>query len=90
MQTQKNFWVFFHYLLDNLGKCMNTVGMINANAKTDKHEYERSWISSVKFTKDEKQLIVKARKTLHVDMPILYHDCIMASVLQIVKKGACE
>jgi len=58
--------------------------MISANTPK-KEEYERSWISSVKFTKDEKNLIVKARNKLHVDMPSLYHDCIMASVMQIVK-----
>lgn len=56
--------------------------MITEKSKTT--EAQKSWISSVKFTKDEKDLIIKARKKLHVDMPSLYHDCIMASVIQIV------
>lgn len=57
--------------------------MIDTNVKTTE---KKSWISSVKFTKDEKALIIKARNKLHIDMPSLYHDCIMASVIQIVGK----
>ena len=60
--------------------------MISANTPKDK--VQKSWISSVKFSKDEKDLIIRARQKLHCDMPSLYHDCIMASVMQIVKKGA--
>jgi len=62
--------------------------MIDSNVKTNTHE--KSWISSLKFSKDEKDLIIKARKKLHVDMPSLYHDCIMASVLQIVGKESAH
>ena len=76
------------FFLDNLCRRINNGAMISANAKTNESVKDRSWISSVKFTKEEKQLINKARHTLHVDMPSLYHDCIMDSVRQIVKKGA--
>ena len=58
--------------------------MISANTPKDK--VQKSWISSVKFSKDEKDLIIKARQKLHCDMPSLYHDCIMASVLQIINQ----
>ena len=63
--------------------------MINGNQPI-KTKNEKSWISSVKFTKDEKDLIIKARQITHCDMPSLYHDCIMASVMQIVKTGAAH
>ena len=63
--------------------------MINVKqSKKNVPNYEKSWISSVKFSKEEKALIVKARQITHVDMPSLYHDCIMASVMQIVKGSA--
>lgn len=62
--------------------------MITEKSKTT--ETQKSWISSVKFTKDEKDLIIKARKKLHCDMPSLYHDCIMATVMHIVGKEAAH
>lgn len=80
----KFFWIFFQFFLTRLNGCINNRAMIDTNVKMTDHG--KSWISSVKFSKDEKALIMQARKKLHVDMPSLYHDCIMASVLQIVGK----
>ena len=78
----KNFWILFCFFVDNINIGIDNGVMITTNVK--KTDYEKSWISSVKFSKDEKAMIKKARIKLHVDMPSLYHDCIMASVMQIV------
>lgn len=85
----KNFLDYFLFYVDNLYSCINNGAMITANAQTEKTT-QKSWISAVKFSKDEKQLINKARQITHCDMPSLYHDCIMASVMQIVKTGAAH
>lgn len=81
----KKFLDFFLIFVDNLCLCINNKAMINANAQTEKTT-QKSWISAVKFSKEEKTLINRARQITHCDMPSLYHDCIMASVLQIVGK----
>lgn len=56
---------------------------------TEKSEIKtakKSWISAIRFTSDEKALNRRARQILHVDMPTLYHDAIVAMSLDIVRR----
>lgn len=45
-----------------------------------------TFLRTLRFSEDEMDLIKKAKTIKQVSMPSLYHDCIMASVMQIVRK----
>lgn len=71
-------------MLENLKKMDYCLGMSIKEIKMEPEK--KSWIAAVRFTKDEKALNTKARQILHVDMPTLYHDAIVAMSLDIVRR----
>lgn len=58
--------------------------MINPNVQID----DRSYISSSKFTEEERQVILRAKKIMRTDMPSFYHDAIVEVALKTVKDYA--
>lgn len=56
----------------------------------EKKSQSISLLKTLEFSQYEKELILKAKNILHIDKPALYHDCIMASVMQIIRHDTAD